>query len=324
MVYAGNSGLVLPATSGNKKQKILDALGKLSAGGSTAGGQGLKLAYKVAEENLIKNGNNRIILATDGDFNVGIRSNADMEHLITEKREKGIAISVLGFGMGNYKDDKLEIIADKGNGNYSYIDNLLEAKKVLVNEMGGTLHTVAKDVKLQIEFNPQFVKEYRLIGYENRLLNEEDFDDDKKDAGEIGMGHCVTALYEIVPRKKGEKIEGNLKYQEVKLSDNDAVAKELGNLKIRYKKPKGTKSTLREIPILNTVTDLEKTSDNLRWAAAVAEFGMLLRDSKNKANTSWESAQKLAKAARGEDEQGYRAEMIRLIEMAELLKKNKK
>ncbi len=324
VVYAGNSGLVLPATSGDKKQKILEALDKLSAGGSTAGGEGLKLAYKVAEENFIKKGNNRIILATDGDFNVGISSNAEMERLITEKREKGIAISVLGFGIGNYKDDKLEIIADKGNGNYSYIDNLLEAKKVLVNEMGGTLHTIAKDVKLQIEFNPRFVKEYRLIGYENRLLNEEDFEDDKKDAGEIGMGHCVTALYEIVPRKKGEKIEDGLKYQEVKLVDNDMVAEELGNLKIRYKEPKGTKSLLREEPISNAITNLEKASMNLRWAAAVAEFGMLLRDSKHKKATTWKSAKELAKAARGEDEQGYRAEMIRLMETAELLKENKK
>ncbi len=320
VVYAGNSGLVLPATSGDKKQKILDALDKLNAGGSTAGGEGLKLAYKIAEENLIKNGNNRIILATDGDFNVGIRSNAEMERLITEKREKGIAISVLGFGMGNYKDDKLEIIANKGNGNYAYIDNLLEAKKVLINEMGGTLHTIAKDVKLQLEFNPQFVKEYRLIGYENRLLNEEDFEDDKKDAGEIGMGHCVTALYEIVPRKKGDKLQNDLKYQSIKVE----YLNELGTLKIRYKEPKGTKSTLREVPIMDIVTNFAKTSNNLRWAASVAEFGMLLRDSKFKNEITWKTARKLAKKAKGEDEQGYRTEMIRLMEMAELLKKDKK
>jgi Ca-activated chloride channel family protein len=199
VVYAGSSGCVLQSTPGNQKETINAALERLQAGGSTAGSAGLKLAYEIAEQHFMKEGNNRIILATDGDFNVGPSSNAEMERMIETYRNKGIFISVAGFGMGNYKDDKMEIIADKGNGNYSYIDNLMEAKKVFINEFSSTLYTIAKDVKIQIEFNPAYVKEYRLVGYENRLLNEEDFDNDKKDAGELGAGHTVTALYEIVP-----------------------------------------------------------------------------------------------------------------------------
>ncbi len=206
VVYAGSSGMVLPSTPGNQKEKIISALDRLQAGGSTAGSAGLKLAYEVAEENFMEDGNNRIILATDGDFNVGPSSNAEMERMIEKYRDRGIFISVCGFGMGNYKDDKMEIIADKGNGNYSYIDNLMEAKKVFINEFSSTLYTIAKDVKIQIEFNPAIVKEYRLVGYENRLLNEEDFENDKKDAGEMGAGHTVTALYEIVTTNQAYRL----------------------------------------------------------------------------------------------------------------------
>lgn len=319
VVYAGNSGLVLPSTSGSKKQEIKAALDKLNAGGSTAGGAGLKLAYKIAEENFMEKGNNRIILATDGDFNVGASSNAEMERLIEKEREKGIAISVLGFGMGNYKDDKMEIIADKGNGNYSYIDNLQEAKKVLVNEFGGTLFTIAKDVKFQLEFNPAKVDEYRLIGYENRLLNEEDFDNDKKDAGEMGAGHTVTALYEIVP-VTGKTKKSNLKYQKTNLTDAAIESNDLVTLKLRYKEPDGFKSKLITQPVLAQLTDLENTSNNFRFSAAITEFGMLLRDSEFLGSATFESATDLAKYAKGDDLEGYRGEMVRLLRSAELLK----
>ena len=320
VVYAGNSGLVLPSTSGSNKQKIKESLKRLNAGGSTAGGQGIKLAYKIAEENFMENGNNRIVLATDGDFNIGASSNAEMERLIEKEREKGIAISVLGFGMGNYKDDKMEIIADKGNGNYAYIDNLQEAKKVLVNEFGGTLFTIAKDVKFQLEFNPATVDKYRLIGYENRLLNEEDFNDDKKDAGEMGAGHTVTALYEIVPAKKGDN-NNPLKYQSYQLSDEAKSSNDLITLKLRYKQPDGFKSKLIEQVVKNRPIKLDNTSDNFRFSASVAEFGMLLRNSEFKGTATFESAAKLAKNSKSDDVEGYRGEMIRLINSAKLLKR---
>jgi Ca-activated chloride channel family protein len=319
VVYAGSSGLVLPSTPGSEKQKIMDALNNLKAGGSTAGGAGLKLAYKTAEENFLENGNNRIILATDGDFNVGASSNAEMERLIENEREKGISISVLGFGIGNYKDDKVEIIADKGNGNYAYIDNLQEAKKVLVNEFGGTLFTIAKDVKFQLEFNPATVHKYRLIGYENRLLNEEDFKDDTKDAGEMGAGHTVTALYEIIPAKKNNSSEP-LKYQKRQMLDEAFKSNDLITLKLRYKEPDGYQSKLVEQVVKNTPLDAGKTSDNFRFSAAVAEFGMLLRDSELKGTASFKSASELALSSKGTDEEGYRGELIRLINSAELLK----
>ncbi|MDA3892187.1 MAG: von Willebrand factor type A domain-containing protein [Salinivirgaceae bacterium] len=319
VVYAGSSGLVLPSTPGNQKQTILKSLNKLNAGGSTAGGSGLKLAYKVAEENFMENGNNRIVLATDGDFNIGQSSNAEMERLIEKEREKGIAISVLGFGMGNYKDDKMEIIADKGNGNYSYIDNLQEAKKVLVNEFGGTLFTIAKDVKFQLEFNPANVAEYRLIGYENRILNSEDFDNDKKDAGEMGAGHTVTALYEIVPAKKSNETK-TLKYQNTTLSQSAVASNDLITLKLRYKQPDGFKSKLIERVVKNELIDVNATSNNFRYSASVAEFGMLLRDSEFKGTATFDTARELAKGSKGEDEEGYRGEMIRLIKSAALLK----
>ncbi len=324
VVYAGSSGLVLPSTSCSEKQVIIDALENLEAGGSTAGGAGLKLAYQVANENFIKNGNNRIILATDGDFNVGQTSNSEMERFIEKEREKGISISVLGFGMGNYKDDKMEIIANKGNGNYAYIDNLLEAKKVLVNEFGGTLFTIAEDVKFQLEFNPKQVSEYRLIGYENRLLNEEDFENDKKDAGEIGAGHTVTALYEIIPANNKENAKKELKYQTFKLTDKALNNNELTIIKLRYKNPGERKSKLIEHIVKNTPLEYINTSDNFRFSASIVKFGMLLRNSKYLGNTTWDSAYVLAKNSKGEDLEGYRGEMLRLLKSAELLRKNQK
>ena len=319
VVYAGAAGKVLDSTTGNEKRKILDALENLNAGGSTAGGEGLKLAYKIAHDNFIKNGNNRIILATDGDFNVGVSSTSEMERLVEKERESGIFMSVIGFGTGNIKDDKMETIADRGNGNYSYIDNIQEARKVFISEFGGTLFTIAKDVKFQLEFNPQQVKSYRLLGYENRLLNDEDFNDDKKDAGEMGAGHTVTALYEIVP--VGSESEtpqvDPLKYQtSVPLSGKQN--KELLTIKMRYKDPKGNKSKLLEQSVENRIS--EKTSDDFRFSAAVASFGMLLRNSEFRGNTTAESILKLAKGAKGQDEEGYRAEFIQLVKTSYDLK----
>ncbi|MEM6802587.1 MAG: YfbK domain-containing protein, partial [Bacteroidota bacterium] len=318
---ASASGLVLGSTSAKKKDKIIAALDKLNAGGSTAGGEGLRLAYKVAEENFIKNGNNRVILATDGDFNVGERSDEAMVKLIEEKRESGIFISVLGFGRGNLKDSKMEKIADKGNGNYAYIDNLLEAKKVLVKEMGGTLFTIAKDVKLQVEFNPSYVQSYRLIGYENRLLNNEDFNDDTKDAGEIGAGHTVTAFYEFIPTGAHTDAVASvdpLKYQQISKT-TAADSYELMNVKFRYKEPDGEESKLIVKPVLNGHENWQGVSTDFRFAASVAHFGLLLRDSKFLKAGDYESIRKEAKAAKGEDSEGYRAEFIQLVEKADLL-----
>lgn len=316
VVYAGAAGMVLEPTSGNRKEQILDAINRLSAGGSTAGGEGLLLAYKLAEENFIDGGNNRIILATDGDFNVGVSSNGEMEKLVEKKREKGIYITVLGFGMGNYKDDKMEIIADKGNGNYAYIDNLLEARKTLVSEFGGTLFTIAKDVKFQIEFNPARVKSYRLLGYENRLLNDEDFNDDTRDAGEMGAGHTVTAIYELVPAHGSSEIPSidPLKYQGGRQVAKSDYSDELLTVKLRYKKPEGSKSILMVQPFAGRVNDMEEASDNLKFSAAVAGFGMLLRESDYSGNFSLSKVIALAKESRGRDEEGYRSEFIRLAE----------
>jgi Ca-activated chloride channel homolog len=320
VVYAGSSGLVLPSTPGSNKQKIIESLDRLEAGGSTAGGAGLKLAYKVATENYIDGGNNRIILATDGDFNVGGSSNAEMERLIETEREKGIFISVLGFGMGNYKDDKMEIIANKGNGNYAYIDNMQEAKKVLVSEFGGTLFTIAKDVKFQLEFNPAKVKSYRLVGYENRLLNNEDFEDDKKDAGEMGAGHTVTALYEITPAKGKNKGEIKLKYQDTEIKEAAYGTNELLTLKMRYKEPDGMKSQLMEKIVHDNVHSIEETSENFRFAVAVAQFGMLLRNSEHKGQATFDNTLALAQSAKGKDEENYRGEFIGLVESARHMK----
>ena len=328
VVYAGAAGLVLESTPGSKKSEILAALDKLQSGGSTAGGAGLKLAYKVAQENFVEEGNNRIILATDGDFNVGASSNAEMERLIEEKRNHGVFMTVLGFGMGNYKDDKMEIIADKGNGNYAYIDNIQEAKKVFINEFGGTLFTIAKDVKFQMEFNPARVKGYRLVGYENRLLNDEDFNDDKKDAGEMGAGHTVTALYEIIPAGSDEPLKSidPLKYQSNRGEDSSVEpvkadrSAELMTVKLRYKRPDSNTSTKVEIPVKGRVLDLDETSDNFRFSAAIAEFGLILRNSQYKEEASMEDVIAMAKDARGDDEEGYRAEFIKLVKLADSLK----
>jgi Ca-activated chloride channel homolog len=318
VVYAGAAGVVLESTPGSSKERIKQAIDKLEAGGSTAGGEGLLLAYKIAEENFVKGGNNRIILATDGDFNVGVSSNGGMEQLVEEKRDKGIFITVLGFGMGNYKDDKMEIIADKGNGNYAYIDNLQEAQKVLVQEFGGTLFTIAKDVKFQIEFNPAFVKAYRLVGYENRLLNNEDFNDDTKDAGEMGSGHTVTALYELIPAGSDENVPSvdPLKYQANNKPAKSDESNEMLTIKLRYKEPDGEKSRLYEKGVVTSVKEISQTSDRFRFSAAVAGFGMLLRNSDYKGTASYDDVIKLATGSKGDDEDGYKNEFIRLVKLA--------
>jgi len=321
VVYAGAAGLVLPPTSGSDKQKIKDAFEKLQAGGSTAGGAGIKLAYKTAAENFVQQGNNRIILATDGDFNVGASSDADMVRMIEKERESGVFLTVLGFGMGNYKDSKMQQLANKGNGNHAYIDNIDEAKKVLVNEFGATMYAVAKDVKFQLEFNPAKVQGYRLIGYENRLLNEEDFNDDKKDAGELGAGHTVTALYEIIPA--GVETKWLTKVDPLKYQDSKSVttqhSDELCQVKLRYKTPEGKKSQLIEQAVRTQASALSASSDNFRWSAAVASFGMLLRDSEFKGDTNFEKIKYLAKSAIGKDTNGYRTEFIQLVEKAQSL-----
>ena len=324
VVYAGAAGLVLPSTRGDRKPQILEAIERLEAGGSTAGGAGIKLAYQVAEENFIEEGNNRVILATDGDFNIGMSSNAAMERLIEQKRESGVFLTVLGFGMGNYKDSKMELLADKGNGNYAYIDNILEAKKVFVNEFGGTLFTIAKDVKLQVEFNPAKVKGYRLIGYENRALRKEDFNNDKKDAGDLGSGHTVTALYEIIPAgtENSPYLQSvdSLKYQQSSTIDPAAyTTEELLTLKLRYKKPDGAKSSLIEEAVYDKEVPLEKTSDNFRFSAAVASFGMLLRESEFKGTATFADVLEMAKGAKGADEEGYRMEFINMVRSMELV-----
>ncbi|EDP96341.1 von Willebrand factor type A domain-containing protein [Kordia algicida OT-1] len=313
VVYAGAAGMVLEPTSGNNKQKILDALNNLRAGGSTAGGAGIELAYKTATENFIKNGNNRVIMATDGDFNVGATSETAMETLIEQKRETGVYLSVLGFGMGNYQDDRLELLADKGNGNHAYVDTMQEAHKIFGKEFGGTLYTIAKDVKFQLEFNPHTVQGYRLIGYENRLLNDEDFKDDLKDAGELGAGHTVTALYEIIPvgvDTKYLKDVDNLKYTTMNV-DRKSCSDELLTVKLRYKKPNKNRS----IQLKTVVKDEVATnpSNDFNFTAAVALFGMQLRDSEFDNNTELNDVIALAESGRGEDKSGYRAEFIRLV-----------
>jgi len=319
VVYAGNAGLVLPSTNGINKIKIKEAINDLEAGGSTAGGEGILLAYKVAKDNFIKDGNNRIILATDGDFNVGVSSDDELVRLIENERKAGVFLSVLGYGMGNYKDNKMQQLADKGNGNHSYIDNISEARKVLVNEFGSTLFTIAKDVKIQIEFNPSKVQAYRLIGYENRMLAAEDFNDDTKDAGELGSGHTVTALYEIIPvgvKDSFSKSVDPLKYQYNNGEIADEDSPEIMMIKLRYKEPVGEVSKLINHPVIDSHLKLTNTSDNFRFSAAVAEFGLLLRDSEYKQQSSFSQVASLAKSARGKDESGYRSEFIRLVESA--------
>lgn len=322
VTYAGTAGIKLPGTPGSQKTKIKDAIDGLQAGGSTAGGAGLKLAYQLAREHFIKGGNNRIILASDGDFNVGASSDADMEQLVTQQRESGISLSVLGFGMGNLKDSKMETLANKGHGNYAYIDNITEARKAMVTEFGATLFTVAKDVKMQVEFNPARVQAYRLVGYENRLLEAEDFNNDRKLGGDMGVGHTVTALYEIVPVGAKSDFAGSvdpLKYQRVKERPAASAGDELATVKFRYKQPDGDKSRMQQVVVTGKPVSLPQASGDLRFASAVAELGMLLRNSDYKQQSGYENLISRAKAAKGEDEEGYRAEFIRLAESAKLL-----
>jgi Ca-activated chloride channel homolog len=318
VVYAGAAGLVLPPTSGSDQATILEAIDRLHAGGSTAGGAGIKLAYDVAKEHFNPEGNNRVILATDGDFNIGVSSDAEMVRLIEQRREEGTFLTVLGFGTGNLKDSKMEQMADKGNGHYAYIDSFREAQKVFVQEFGGTLFTVAKDVKIQVEFNPARVQAYRLLGYENRLLAKEDFKDDRKDAGELGSGHSVTALYEVVPTgaRSVATSDDSLTYQETSLRPGARHSQELLTVRLRYKDPKGSASKLLETAV-NDRTGA--ASEDLRFASAVAEFAMLLRDSENKGQANWEQVLTLARGARGDDDQGYRGEFIGLVETARSL-----
>jgi Ca-activated chloride channel family protein len=325
VVYAGSAGEVLPSTSGGDKQKIREALDGLEAGGATAGGAGIKLSYDIAAKNFIEGGNNRVILCTDGDFNVGVSSNEGLEKLIEKERKSGIFLTVLGYGMGNYKDNKMQILAEKGNGNHAYIDNLQEANKVLVSEFGGTIYAVAKDVKLQIEFNLEHVQAYRLIGYESRLLNDEDFNDDTKDAGEMGVGHNVTAFYEVVPVGVQFSDAGNidaLKYQKNKKSKKEKVytgSKELLTVKLRYKKPDGGTSRKIELAVIDDKSD--NVSTDFRFASAVAMFGQLLTDSDYKGDATFDKVIAIAKNALDNDEQGYRREFIRLVESAKGLEK---
>ena len=321
VVYAGSAGLVLPATYGYEKDKILSALETLNAGGSTAGGAGIQLAYKIAKENFIVGGNNRIILATDGDFNVGVSSTSELVKMIEEKRDEGIFLTLLGFGMDNYKDGRLEELADKGNGNYYYIDNILEAKKVFDHDLMGTLFTIAKDVKIQIEFNPFKVEEYRLIGYENRLLKKEDFADDKKDAGELGAGHTVTALYEIVPAKVrliSNEYE-DLKYQTSKLTNEAKNSDELLTLKLRFKLPDKANSKLITSVVYDRIFSPDSLSENFNFSSAVAGFAMLLRDSKFKGQVDYKMIEELAENNLGDDKYGYRDEFISILKRAKKL-----
>ena len=317
VVYAGAAGLVLDSTPGSEKGKIIAKIDSLQAGGSTAGGAGIKLAYKVAKEHFLEGGNNRVVLATDGDFNVGASSEGELSRLIEGYRDDGIFLSVLGFGMGNIKDNKMEMLADRGNGNYAYIDNALEAKKVLVSQMAGTLHTIAKDVKIQVEFNPAKVKAYRLIGYENRVLADRDFNDDRKDAGDMGAGHSVTALYEIIPAEDKNFVSSvdPLVFQQTKsVPSNDWL-----QIKVRYKQPQSNDSSLMTTRVPDVSATSTLSSENFRFAAAVVEYGMLLRNSEFKGQSSYLQALTLARGARGVDEQGYRAEFIKLLEVSQIL-----
>ena len=318
VVYAGAAGVVLQPTPGDQKERILQAIERLEAGGSTAGGAGIRLAYDVAKASHMAEGNNRVILATDGDFNVGTSSDAELVQLIEQRREQGTFLTVLGFGTGNVKDSKMEKLADKGNGNYAYVDNIAEARKVLVTEMGATLLTVAKDVKLQLEFNPTRVAAYRLLGYENRLLRDEDFKDDTKDAGELGAGHTVTALYEIILKgaADADSVRGvdPLRYTTNPGTTSRADSPELLFVKLRYKQPAGVRSKELTHAVRDQV--VANPSADFQFASAVAEFGMVLRDSKHKGKASMEAVIARAERTRAEDEYGYRAEFVRLAKRA--------
>jgi Ca-activated chloride channel family protein len=323
VAYAGSAGLVLPSTPASKKERIMGALDNFQAGGSTAGGAGIKLAYEIAKENLIVEGNNRVILATDGDFNVGVSSTSELVRFIEDRRKDDIYLTICGFGMGNYKDGRMEQISNAGNGNYFYIDSIREAEKVFVTDMRATLFTIAKDVKIQIEFNPIKVKAYRLVGYENRVLASEDFEDDKKDAGELGAGHTVTALYEIIPTGSIQEVRktGELKYQKNTIKAEAAVSDEIMTIKFRYKHPGEEVSELIEKPVLDEDTALSDSSEYFRFAAAVAVFGMILRDSDYRGDFTYEDVIALAKDSRGADKNGYRQEFIRLVKTCALLER---
>jgi Ca-activated chloride channel family protein len=326
VVYAGSSGLVLASTACTEgaKDSILNAIQNLSAGGSTNGEQGIQLAYSIAKQHFIEGGTNRVILCTDGDFNVGVTNQGDLTRVIEEKAKGGVFLSVLGFGMGNLKDSTMEKLADKGNGNYAYIDTITEAKKVLVEQMSGTLVTIAKDVKIQIEFNPAVVESYRLIGYENRLLAKEDFKDDKKDAGEIGAGHAVTALYEVVPagKKRRDDEKATPKVDELKYQKPAAPAiqaddsGEMLTLKLRYKQPDGDTSALIETPVKDAGGTFAKSSRDFKFASSVAAFGMILRESPHKGRATYPAVMEWAEDGVGDDKSGYRQEFIELVKRA--------
>ena len=314
VTYAGQAGVVLPPTSGNNRDKINSALDRLSAGGSTAGAHGIVTAYDLATTNYLKNGNNRVILATDGDFNVGIQANDELEQLIEKHRNKGIFLNVLGFGMGNYKDAKMQRLANHGNGQHAYIDNIHEARKIFVDELQGTLFTIAKDVKIQVEFNPAYVDHYRLIGYENRLLKDRDFNDDKKDAGEIGAGHSVTVLYEIVPTGVISDINNidPLKYQDQSKNAMGKLNGELATLKIRHKTPEGSKSE-NQTWIIHPMKSNQELTSSFYWSASMACFGMSLRESDHIDIANYKLAEELGILGRGDDKWGYRSEALNII-----------
>jgi Ca-activated chloride channel family protein len=319
VVYASSTGMVLEPTYGYDKEKILDAISRLEAGGSTAGGAGIQLAYKIAEQNFMSDGNNRVILATDGDFNVGISNTDELVKFIQDKKQKGIFLTVFGFGGENLKDSRLEKLADDGDGQYAYIDNFNEAKKVFVNELGATLFTIAKDSKVQVEFNPAKVKEYRLVGYENRALNDEDFEDDKKDGGEIGAGHTVTALYEITLQDDIEEInQSQLKYQVIAIKESAISTDEILTIKFRYKDPDGTESKLISQPVLFSSLK-QKPGIIFNFSAAVAMFGMILKDSDYRGEANLDDVLELAESNLGDDQFGYREEFVQLVENAKRL-----
>lgn len=320
VVYAGATGTVLDSTTGDHRPAILAALDRLQAGGSTNGAGGIRQAYDVAQKHFIKGGTNRVILCSDGDFNVGMTSQSELVTLIEDKAKSGVFLTVLGFGLGNYKDSTMEKLADKGNGNYGYVDSLNEAKKLFVEQMSGTLITIAKDVKIQIEFNPVQIGAYRLIGYENRILAKEDFNNDQKDAGEIGAGHTVTALYEIVPVGQPIPTEGTvdaLKYQTpATTTPTAAESKEMLTLKLRYKAPDGDVSQLVSFPVTDAGKKFSQASPDFVWATAVAQFGLLLRDSTHKGNATMASVLEMAQSSCGADKHGYRTEFLELVTTA--------
>jgi Ca-activated chloride channel homolog len=313
VVYAGASGLVLEPTSADNKTKILNAIDQLTPGGSTNGADGIELAYQLAQRSFIREGNNRVLLATDGDFNVGLSDEESLSQLIKRKADGGVFLSVLGFGMGNYKDSNMERLSKDGNGNYFYIDSTREAEKVLVTQLSSTLFTIAKDVKIQVEFNPAYIESYRLIGYENRVMENQDFDDDRKDAGEIGAGFSVTALYEVIPTGNSSLAVQKLKYSQPPKSKYGTQSGELFTAKLRYKKPHDSRSQLKEVPFTGLVRSMESAPDDMRFISAVAEFGMILRNSPHRGEANLKSVFNRAQSAIGHDDGGYRREFIQLV-----------